>query len=168
MDPRDAALSEGDRSTLVSKAAVVVSLGSSQAVPRARAKGSVRRPQRRSGQFLSATVLQLGPHQLPRLLMAVPKKLVPSSPVRNLIRRVLREAWRAYQANSAVAPGRVSVRLQMHALPCDPTLAERDERGQLRRAFARRPPDGALKRLIRADAQTLLSQSVRSTGAHQP
>lgn len=86
-------------------------------------------------------------------MMAIPKKLVPSSPVRNLMRRQVREAYRAALAQKP-ALARLSLHVQLSALPQAPATGP-DGRG-LRR-FARRPTDRALKRLVRAEIDGLLA-----------
>ena len=93
----------------------------------------------------------------PRLMMAVPKKLVPSSPVRNLVRRVLREAHRtAVRSHPSLLDW--SLRFQLVRIPVDPCLPEADEKGRVIRAFRRRPTDGLLKRGLRAEADQLLGR----------
>ncbi|MFZ9405790.1 MAG: ribonuclease P protein component [Burkholderiaceae bacterium] len=94
----------------------------------------------------------------PRLMMAVPKKLVPSSPVRNLVRRVLREAHRsALMTHAPLADW--SLRLQLVKLPTNPELPETDAKGQGIRPFRRRPTDGLLKRRLRVEADELLRRA---------
>lgn len=95
--------------------------------------------------------------------MAIPRKLVPSSPVRNLMRRVIREAHRqaaSTHAQSLGPQGDWSVRFQLVKIPVDPTISERNVRGQAVRAFARRPADRTLKRQVRAEADALLRRFV--------
>lgn len=92
----------------------------------------------------------------PRLMMAVSKKLVPSSPVRNLMRRVIRESHRAAQLRDPALLERLSVRVQLLKLPQDPASPLRGPDGRALRPFARRPADGALKRLVRAEIDALL------------
>ena len=89
-------------------------------------------------------------------MMAVPKKLVPSSPVRNLIRRVVRESHREIARGGLLDA--LSVRVQLAAVPVDPAAPTAGPDGRPRRAFARRPTDGALKRLVRAEADGLLGR----------
>ncbi len=95
--------------------------------------------------------------RVPRLMMAVPKKLLPSSPVRNLVRRVLRESHRAALVRH---PGLRdwSLRLQLVKVPLDPQIAEKDASGRAIKPFKRRPTDGLLKRRIRAEADDLLGR----------
>ncbi len=90
-------------------------------------------------------------------MMAIPKKLVPSSPVRNLIRRVIREA---YRAASAVKPGlaTLSLRVQLTRLPQDPDAPSAGPDGRALRPFARRPADRALKRTVRIEIDGLLAR----------
>jgi hypothetical protein len=90
-------------------------------------------------------------------MMAIPKKLVPSSPVRNLIRRVIREAHRAAVANRSVLSER-SVRVQLTAVPQDPAAPAAGSDGRAVRPFARRPTDRALKRVVRAEVDGLLAR----------
>ncbi len=90
-------------------------------------------------------------------MMAIPKKLVPSSPVRNLIRRVIRESHRATLANRP-ALAALSVRVQLTALPQDPSAPTAGPDGRALRPFARRPTDGALKRAVRAEVDGLLAR----------
>lgn len=81
-------------------------------------------------------------------MMAVPKKLLPSAPLRNAVRRVVREAARA----AGIAPMPASL-LRLVALPeCESPPAG------ARRPFDRRLPDGAFKRACRADADALLAR----------
>jgi hypothetical protein len=94
----------------------------------------------------------------PRLMMGIPKKLVPSSPVRNTIRRVVRESHRACAARDPARVGALSILVRLLRLPQDPSAAASDSRGKPVRAFTRRPPDGALKRLVRAEIDTLLDR----------
>jgi hypothetical protein len=104
-------------------------------------------------------------------MMAVSRKLVPSSPVRNLVRRVIRESHRhACQAQPAGSDQRDSaclqpeasllcnwsLRIQLVGIPHDPAAPQKDARGQAIKAFKRRWPDRQLKRLLRADIDSLL------------
>ena len=92
-------------------------------------------------------------------MMAIPKKLVPSSPVRTLIRRVVRESHRAA---ASVRPGldALSLRVQLVAMPQDPARPVKGSDGRALRPFARRPTDGVLKRLVRAELDGLLARVV--------
>jgi hypothetical protein len=102
--------------------------------------------------------------RVPRLMMAVPKKLLPSSPVRNLVRRVLRESHRA--ALLRHPPLRDwSLRLQLVRVPVDPLIPETDDKGRAIRPFRRRPTDGVFKRRIRAEADELLGRSPWGRGS---
>jgi hypothetical protein len=94
---------------------------------------------------------------VPRLMMAVPKKLLPSSPVRNLVRRVLRESHRAALLEHPSLHD-WSLRLQLIKVPVDPLAPEKDATGRLIKPFRRRPTDGLLKRRIRAEADDLLAR----------
>jgi hypothetical protein len=104
-------------------------------------------------------------------MMAVSRKLVPSSPVRNLVRRVIRESHRhACQAQPADSDqsdlaclqpdaSRLwnwSLRIQLVGVPHDPAAPQKDARGQSIKAFKRRWPDRQLKRLLRTDIDSLL------------
>lgn len=91
-------------------------------------------------------------------MMAISKKLVPSSPVRNLMRRVIRESHRAAQARDMAALQALSVRVQLLKLPQDPASPARGPDGRALRPFARRPTDGALKRLVRAEVDALFER----------
>ena len=104
-------------------------------------------------------------------MMAVSRKLVPYSPVRNLVRRVIRESHRhACQAQlenrepvdlNRIQPdstrlGNWSLRIQLVDLPHDPAAPQKDARGQGIKVFKRRLTDGLLKRHLRADMDSLL------------
>jgi hypothetical protein len=91
-------------------------------------------------------------------MMAVPKKLIPSSPVRNLVRRVLREAYRASVVRHPPL-GQWSLRIQLSRVPTDPGRPESDDKGRPVKPFMRRPSDGLLKRRLRAEADELLSRA---------
>jgi len=91
-------------------------------------------------------------------MMAIPKKLIPSSPVRNLIRRVIRESWRALLAGQPQALRGASVRVTLHAVPQDPAAPKAAPGGRALRPFARRPTDGALKRRVRVEVDGLLAR----------
>lgn len=83
------------------------------------------------------------------LMMAIPKKQVPSAPVRNMIRRVIRESYRAC-GDSLEG---VNVLVKLTRMPIDPDRAVPPGA----RAFVRRPTDRALKRLVRAEIDALFS-----------
>jgi hypothetical protein len=93
-------------------------------------------------------------------MMAIPKKLAPSSPVRNRIRRVIRESFRG----AVLAPAKVvasglppwAVRIQMVKLPQDPAAPLVESSGRKVRPFARRPADRALKRVVRSEIDGLM------------
>ena len=91
-------------------------------------------------------------------MMAVSKKLAPSSPVRNLIRRVIREAHRAASVTRPAVFARLSVRVQLTRLPQDPTAPALGADGRPLRPFARRPTDGALRRIVRAEVDGLFAR----------
>jgi hypothetical protein len=90
-------------------------------------------------------------------MMAIPKKLVPSSPVRNLMRRVIRESHRTMLL---VRPSldALSLRIQLVAVPQDSSSPPKGKDGRPLRPFARRPSDGVLKRLVRAEVDGLLAR----------
>lgn len=98
-------------------------------------------------------------------MMAIPRKLVPSSPVRNLMRRVIREAWRLREQGAArVAPVESwSVRVQLVKIPVDPAAPLRTEAGKTLRPFARRPTDGKLKRQVRTEVDALIARFLART-----
>jgi hypothetical protein len=89
-------------------------------------------------------------------MMAIPKKLVPSSPVRNRIRRVIRESYRAALAREPQRLGELQLRVQLQAVPQDPASPAKGPDGRALRPFARRPTDRALKRRVRAELDGLL------------
>lgn len=105
-----------------------------------------------------------GPAASPLLTMAIPKKLVPSSPVRNLVRRVIRESHRAALARAPQRLGALQVRVQLQSVPQDPAAPVRDPQGRPLRAFARRPTDRALKRRVRAELDTLFARLAARAG----
>lgn len=95
----------------------------------------------------------------PRLTMAIPRKLVPSSPVRNLMRRVIREAHRHASVSHPQAfssDGHWALRFQLVKVPTDAVAPTRDPSGRVLKPFARRPTDRLLKQRIRAEADALL------------
>jgi hypothetical protein len=94
----------------------------------------------------------------PRLMMGIPKKLVPSSPVRNMIRRVVRESHRHLLAQHPERLGALSVLVRLLRLPLDPMAAATDAGGRPLRPFRRRPQDRALKRLVRAEIDLLFGR----------
>jgi hypothetical protein len=122
------------------------------------APGGRKGPGRLVGAHFAVGVRRTTDAAIPRLMMAIPKKLVPSSPVRNLIRRVIREAHRAGQARAPAALQAVSIRVQLVKLPLDPASPARGPDGRALRPFARRPADRALRRLVRAELDTLLAR----------
>lgn len=119
-----------------------------------------RRPLRIAGEHFVVTVRVASDPAEPRLMMAIPKKLAPSSPVRNRIRRVIRESFRAavLAPAKAMANGLPSwaIRIQLVKLPQDATSPLIDSKGRKVRPFARRPTDGALKRIVRSDIDALM------------
>jgi hypothetical protein len=90
-------------------------------------------------------------------MMGIPKKLVPSSPVRNTIRRVVRESHRARLLREPQLAD-LSVLVRLIRLPLDPQAPAADAAGRSLRAFARRPQDRALKRLVRAEVDQLFDR----------
>lgn len=100
--------------------------------------------------------------------MAIPRKLVPSSPVRNLMRRVIREshlqAARMHAAWFGPAGG-WSVRFQLVKVPQDPDAPVRVAAGRVVRPFARRPSDRRLKLRVRAEIDSLFTRLVSRTPA---
>jgi len=121
--------------------------------------GRPGRSQRLAGEYLILVARAAPGPASPRLTMAIPRKLVPSSPVRNLIRRVIREAHRdaaRAHAHSLGPQGLWSVRFQLVKTPVDPASTDRNDKGQPIRAFARRPTDRILKRQVRTEADSLL------------
>ena len=95
---------------------------------------------------------------IPRLMMAIPKKLVPSSPVRNLVRRVIRESHRAACVRHPLALAALSVKVQLVKLPQDPASPALGPKGRALRPFARRPHDTELKRVVRAEVDGLIAR----------
>ena len=112
------------------------------------------------------------------LMMAVPKKLVPSAPLRNAVRRVVRESVRASgiepmpagllrlvalpvfeePSPAPVAPGTAESADARPAAAVAAGAAKRTARGGRNRPFDRRLPDGAFKRACRADADALFAR----------
>jgi hypothetical protein len=117
-----------------------------------------RRPARLVGAHFVVGARRGADPASPRLMMAIPKKLVPSSPVRNLIRRVIREAHRAAALARPQALGGLSVRVQLARVPQDPAAPALGADGRAMRPFARRPTDRALKRAVRAEVDGLLAR----------
>jgi hypothetical protein len=117
-----------------------------------------KRPARLVGAHFTVGARRTADASNPRLMMAISKKLVPSSPVRNLMRRVIRESHRAAFARDPVALQALSVRVQLLKLPQDPASPARGADGRALRPFARRPTDGALKRLVRAEVDGLFAR----------
>lgn len=97
-------------------------------------------------------------------MMAIPKKLLPSSPVRNLVRRVIRESYRAALAVEPQRLGSLQVRVQLQAVPQDPQAPARGPDGRALRPFARRPTDRALKRRVRAEVDLLFARLAARAG----
>jgi hypothetical protein len=91
-------------------------------------------------------------------MMGIPKKLVPSSPLRNTIRRVVKESHRAHLLSQPSRLGGLSVLVRLIRLPLDPDAPATDPSGRGLRPFARRPHDRALKRLVRAEIDQLFGR----------
>jgi len=125
--------------------------------PPAAPRSGQKRPARLVGAHFAVGARRTTDAASPRLMMAIPKKLVPSSPVRNLIRRVIRESHRA---TVCVRPAldALSLRVQLVAVPQDPSRPVKGPDGRPLRPFARRPTDGVLKRLVRAEIDGLLAR----------
>jgi len=106
----------------------------------------------------------------PQLMMGIPKKLVPSSPVRNTIRRVVKESHRAHQRRHPVPLADQSVLVRLLRLPVDANAPVTDERGRTLRAFVRRPQDRAFKRLVRTEIDHLFDRlsAQLATARHEP
>lgn len=115
------------------------------------------------------------------LVLSVSKRLAPAAPLRNMIRRVLREAWR-HQSWRERSPS-LAVMIRLRALPLaalSTVAAERPESNDTpkvsTKAFATgfakplkgravlriRRTDRALKAIIRAEADSLLESLSRS------
>ena len=109
------------------------------------------------------------------LILSVSKRLAPAAPLRNMVRRVLREAWRHQLWLEQSAPLAVMIRLRalpLAALPTAltvstvsiqrpvPNVSAKPPKG---RAVLRvRRTDRALKAMIRAEADSLLEGLGRS------
>lgn len=111
-------------------------------------------------------------------MMAVPKKLVPSAPLRNAVRRVVRESVRAAgiepmpasllklvalpvfeEASPAPQASGTAGAAQRHPVAAAPAAAaKRAARAKRDRPFDRRLPDRAFKRACRADADALFAR----------
>ncbi|MCX7227540.1 MAG: ribonuclease P protein component [Burkholderiales bacterium] len=135
----------------------MVSPGTSPPTRSGAARSGSKRPARLVGAHFAVGARRTTDGATPRLMMAIPKKLVPSSPVRNLIRRVIRESHRATLLGR---PGlhALSLRIQLVAVPQDPASPPKGPDGRPLRPFARRPTDGALRRLVRAELDGLLAR----------
>jgi hypothetical protein len=120
--------------------------------------GGGKRPARLAGASFAVGVRRTTDAAIPRLMMAIPKKLVPSSPVRNLLRRVIRESYRAALVRHPQALSGLSLRVQLVRLPLDPAAPATGPGGRALRPFARRPTDRALKRVVRAEIDGLLAR----------
>lgn len=96
-------------------------------------------------------------------MVAVAKKLVPSSPLRNTIRRVVREAARARPQAALPALLVRLVALPVVDAPAVPAPTGSalvvSKRAKPVRPFERRLTDRALKRACRADLDVLLAQA---------
>ena len=99
------------------------------------------------------------------LILSVPKRLAPAAPLRNTIRRVLRESWRAIPPNTTGQPLAVMIRLRALplALQASGSVPVKPPKG---RAVLRvRRTDHALKAVIRTEADTLLKALCRTLPA---
>lgn len=139
-----------------------------------------RRRARLDGRYFSLSWQRPHPSDAARgaLMMAVPKKLVPSAPLRNAVRRVVRESVRAAgihpmptgllrlvalpefeQTPPASQSSGSQVSAQAHpAVATAAGAAKRAVRAQRNRPFDRRLPDRAFKRACRADADALFAR----------
>jgi len=103
-----------------------------------------------------------------QLVLSVPKRLAPAAPLRNLIRRVIRESWRQATLDSGQARVVVMVRLQrlpqaLTSLTTAVTAASAAsgaDAGAVKPLVGRallqsRPTDRILKRLLRAESDQL-------------
>jgi len=118
------------------------------------------------------------------LILSVSKRLAPAAPLRNMIRRVLREAWRHQSWLERSVSLAVMIRLRalpLGALPTEstestvlPVSATRPEpnstaKSPKGRAVLRiRRTDRALKAMIRAEADSLLEGLSRSLNRAGP
>lgn len=114
------------------------------------------------------------------LAVAVPKRIVPSAPLRNTVRRVAREAWRQGCRTGGVDAPLLAL-LRLRALPQRESGAElvgngggdqgavaprHRHHGQSgkaggRQMFAARLTDRALKRVLRAECDRLIAELAR-------
>lgn len=98
------------------------------------------------------------------LVLSVSKRLAPAAPLRNMIRRVLRESWR-YQAWVGRSAS-LAVMIRLRALPIgspDSNVSAVPSKLPKGRAVLRiRQPDRALKAVIRAEADFLFQGLIRS------
>jgi len=123
------------------------------------------------------------------LILSVSKRLAPAAPLRNMIRRVLREAWRHQSWLERSVSLAVMIRLRalpLGALPTEsiesteatvsPVSAKRPEPNSFakspkgRTVLRIRRTDRALKAMIRAEADSLLeglSRSLNRAGPEQ-
>ena len=106
------------------------------------------------------------------LVLSVSKRLAPAAPLRNMIRRVLRESWR-HQALAdrsealAVMIRLRSLPLMLNEVPTGSSVSIEKTPNPVKppkgRAVLRiRRPDRALKSIIRAEADSLLLNLSRS------
>ena len=117
------------------------------------------------------------------LILSVSKRLAPAAPLRNAIRRVLRESWRACGLASRGHPLAVMIRLR--ALPLAPragaavgvstvsdaipgAMSGTTKPPKGRAVLRVRRTDRALKAAIRAEADSLLDALCRSVPAVAP
>jgi RNase P protein component len=109
------------------------------------------------------------------LVLSVSKRLAPAAPLRNMIRRVLRESWRHQTWVGQSRSLAVMIRLRSLPLPTLPTGSIESGETNVRlklpkgRAVLRlRRTDRALKTIIRKEADSLLQGLGRSIGLAKP
>lgn len=91
------------------------------------------------------------------LILSVPKRLAPAAPLRNMIRRVLRESWRAIDLNLSTQPLAVMIRLRALPLALQTPTAVPAKPPKGRAVLRVRRTDHALKTVIRTEADSLLA-----------
>jgi len=106
------------------------------------------------------------------LILSVSKRLAPAAPLRNMVRRVLREAWRHQSWLEQSASLAVMIRLRALPLAALPTVStglmkepvpKVSVKSLKGRAVLRiRRTDRALKAMIRTEADSLLERLGRS------
>jgi len=106
------------------------------------------------------------------LILSVSKRLAPAAPLRNMVRRVLREAWRHQSWLEQSASLAVMIRLRALPLAALPTVSTGLMKGPVPKVSVKslkgravlriRRTDRALKAMIRAEADSLLEGLGRS------